>query len=96
MQINPMQKFDWFKEQFCTIDPNTCLSHVTGGQVPGRGTYFVLHAKTSENADDIRLKLQQWMTENNFHFDLEVEQLTVEEMNEFHRKVSGNQNAFEI
>ncbi|MGI9379408.1 MAG: hypothetical protein ACR2OW_07115 [Methyloligellaceae bacterium] len=96
MHQNPMQQFDWFNQQFRTHAPNTCLSHITGGQIPGEGTYFVLHAKTSEDAQEIRLKLQQWLHQNKFDFKLEVEELTKDELAEFHRKVSANQNAQKI
>ena len=96
MHENPMQRFDWFNEQFRKLAPNTCLSHITGGQIPGQGTYFVLHAKTSEDAQEIRTKLQQWLDQNKFDFRLEVEKLTEEELAEFHRKVSGAQEAINV
>ena len=86
---NPMKDINWFDEMFRSIDSEVRLSHVTGAHIVGRGSVYTIHVLTKRKPEISRSRIERWLASNKFDIDLNLKQVTSEEMQEFERKVFG-------
>lgn len=86
---NPMKDINWFDEKFRSIDSDVRLSHVTGAHIIGRGSVYTIHVLTKREPGDSRDRIEPWLAANNFDIELNLKQVTSDEMQEFEQKVFG-------